>query len=215
MIDVKGVVHSYDTSISFLFPDFKCYASQEWLLLGDSGCGKTTFMHIMAGLIRPKKGTVIIHGQDLFEMSETERDAFRGAHIGIVFQQAHLIDALTVHENLIVAQYMAGRTQDLSAVDRMLERLEVHSLATKRPSQLSLGEKQRVAIARSLINNPKVILADEPTSSLDDANCERVYGLLKEQSIQSNASLVIITHDGRLKKQVANQLSLNDVKQTL
>ena len=105
MVEVRGVSHSYEHAASFQFPDFSCGPADQWLFLGDSGCGKTTFLHIIAGLIRPKKGQVIIQGQDIFTLNESERDAFRGSNIGIVFQQAHLIGALTIQENLLISPY--------------------------------------------------------------------------------------------------------------
>jgi len=135
-------------------------------------------------------------------------DKFRGQNIGIIFQQNHFVDALTVLENVILAQSLAGQRTNKKAALDLLVRLNIGHKANINIRELSQGEKQRVAIARALINKPKVILADEPTSALDDINCEEVLNLLHEQAKAVGSALIVVTHDTRLKDKIANHIIL-------
>lgn len=214
MIKTNQLTFQYSTDLQFHFPDMHCMQGSHWLILGQSGCGKSTLLHLLGGLLNPTGGEVVIKEQDLTTLSTDELDHFRGQNIGIVFQQSHLIKALTVEENLLTAQYLAGAPQDKKTVAALLERLNIGDKAKKKPQQLSLGERQRVSIARALVNNPALILADEPTSSLDDVNCKEVVKLLLEQSKAFNATLIIVTHDGRLKELFEHQILLENAKTT-
>ena len=169
------------------------------LLVGPSGSGKTTLLHLIAGLLLPTAGSVVVDGQDLSAISPRARDRFRGRHIGIVLQQFHLLPTLTALQNLLVAQSIAGLAVDRARAHAVLEALEVEARMHAYPHQLSVGEQQRVAIARALVNRPKLVLADEPTSNLDDETCAAVADLLLSASRQHDVSLVIATHDARLK----------------
>jgi lipoprotein-releasing system ATP-binding protein len=208
MLTVKNIEFQYNPSQSFSFPDIHVQKGEHWLLLGQSGCGKTTLLHLMAGLLRPQSGEVLVNNTDITQLSDTARDKFRGEQIGIIFQQSHLIRSLTVEENLLTAQYLAGTKQDKNRVHQILEQLNLGHKIKSKPNNLSQGEQQRVSIGRALVNQPSVILADEPTSSLDDGNCEQVVKLLLEQSEASGASLIIVTHDGRLKEMFENKIEL-------
>lgn len=209
MLQTTELKFSYTPARSFTFPPLQCEAGKELLLLGESGCGKTTLLHILAGLRKADSGDVQINGQSLNALKDAQLDAFRGQNLGIVFQQAHLLKALTVRENLLAAQYFAHKTQaDEAYLKELLETLNVAHRMHAYPSELSLGEQQRVAIARALVNKPSLIFADEPTSSLDDKNCHEVVKLLLEQSRARNAALVIVTHDARLKSVIDNQILL-------
>jgi putative ABC transport system ATP-binding protein len=143
-------------------------------------------------------------------MTEAALDRFRGRNIGLVFQQMHLLPTLNVSENLHVAQYMAGIRQDKNRVNEVLQTLDILQKQKAYPEELSVGQRQRVAIARAVVNKPKVILADEPTSSLDDINCQHVIDLLISQAEANKAVLVIATHDQRIKEGFSNQINLND-----
>jgi putative ABC transport system ATP-binding protein len=178
------------------------------LVVGPSGCGKTTLLHLIAGLLLPTHGSVVVDGQDLSALSAPARDRFRGRHVGIVLQQFHLLPTLTAMQNLLVAQSIAGLPVDRAAARAMLTALGVAERADAYPHQLSVGQQQRVAIARALVNRPKLLLADEPTSNLDDESCAAVADLLLGAAERHGASLVIATHDGRLKPKVARQLAL-------
>jgi putative ABC transport system ATP-binding protein len=178
------------------------------LVVGPSGCGKTTLLHLIAGLLLPGSGRVIVDGQDLEELSPAARDRFRGQHIGIVLQQFHLLPTLTAMQNLLVAQTIAGLPADRAAAHSMLNALGVDERVDAYPHQLSVGQQQRVAIARALVNRPKLLLADEPTSNLDDEACAVVADLLLGAAQRQGVSLLIATHDSRLKSRLPRQLAL-------
>jgi putative ABC transport system ATP-binding protein len=177
------------------------------LLLGPSGSGKTTLLNIIAGLLTPDSGVVTVAGETISSPSASARDAIRRAHIGIVFQTIRLVGALTLAENLALAQRLAGRP-DRALVDRVLDRLAITRLAGAKPRQLSQGEAQRAAIARAIVTRPTLLLADEPTSALDDENAARVAGLLLESAAETGATLLIATHDSRLLAHVPAHLRL-------
>lgn len=212
MIQTKQLTFQYSEQQRFEFPDLNCEQGSHWLILGQSGCGKTTLLHLLGGLMSPLSGSIIIQNQDLAQLQGKNLDQFRGQHIGIIFQQSHLIKALTVEDNLLTAQYLAGSQQDRAKVKSLLERLNLGDKLKAKPQNLSLGEQQRVAIARALVNDPVLILADEPTSSLDDYNCQEVVKLLLEQSKAYKATLLIVTHDVRLKELFEQQILLEQVK---
>jgi putative ABC transport system ATP-binding protein len=178
------------------------------LVVGPSGCGKTTLLHLIAGLLAPTSGSIVVDGQDLSALSPAARDRFRGRHIGIVLQQFHLLPTLTAMQNLLVAQSIAGLPLDRAVARSMLNALGVDERVDAYPHQLSVGQQQRVAIARALVNHPKLLLADEPTSNLDDEACASVADLLLRSTQQHEVSLVIATHDSRLKSKIRRQLAL-------
>jgi ABC-type lipoprotein export system ATPase subunit len=208
MLQVQNIEFSYAPGTRFKFPDFACDTGEHWLILGRSGCGKTTLLHLVAGLLRPTAGIVSIKGTDLARLSGTDADRFRGSNVGIVFQQNHLMRALDVEENVLAAQYFAGARQDRDRVRQLLDTLGLGEHLRKLPRQLSQGQQQRVAIARALVNRPALILADEPTSSLDDTNTEQVIGLLETTAAQEGATLLIVTHDNRLKNRFPHRIEL-------
>lgn len=208
MLQSEGLTFHYKNGPSFSFPDFQCEAGGELLLLGQSGTGKTTLLHLIAGMLTPTAGKVTLDGTNIGALSGTARDKFRGKNIGIVFQTAHFVASLSVEQNLILPQFLVGNNTDSKKGKEILDRLQIGSKFKKQTQHLSVGEKQRVAIARALMNSPKLILADEPTSALDDENASEVIRMLKEQSQLSGAALVIVTHDQRLKDQITNRIEL-------
>lgn len=212
MIQTNQLTFAYNTQQRFEFPDLHCEQGSHWLILGQSGCGKTTLLHLLAGLMPPSAGSIRIQDQEITRLQGNALDQFRGAQIGVIFQQSHLIKALTVEENLRTAQFLAGKPQDRDKIKEVLQKLNLGDKLQARPQNLSQGEQQRVAIARALINDPVLILADEPTSSLDDDNCQEVVELLLEQSTNSQATLLIVTHDGRLKSIFEQQILLEGAK---
>lgn len=212
MLHTNDLKFEYNNGLKFNFPNIECQKGSHWLILGQSGCGKTTLLHLLGGLLRSTSGTVSINEKNVAGLSDQDLDYFRGQNIGIIFQQSHLIKALTVEDNLLTAQYLAGKKQDKEKIKKILTKLNIADKRLSKPQALSLGEKQRVSIARALINDPILILADEPTSSLDDANCQEVVALLLEQSKAFDATLLIVTHDGRLKEMFENQINLEAVK---
>jgi len=181
------------------FPDLELARGETLLLLGPSGCGKTTLLHLLAGLQQPKAGKVLLREQDLASLSATKRDRLRGREVGMVFQQAHLIPALSVKENLQLARRLAGLKKDKSFLEKTLGTLGLSGQADHKPHQLSQGQAQRAAIARALMGQPAILMADEPTASLDDENARNVARLLQEASRRHEAALLIVTHDSRVK----------------
>lgn len=208
MLTTKDISYTYDGNNTLHFPNIKCERGEQWLLLGQSGIGKTTLLHILGGLRTPKKGKVFIEETDLYALSSSKMDRFRGKNIGIVFQQSPFIKALSVEENLAIAQQLAGQSIDKNRIKTLLERLNLGHKLKAKTTALSQGEQQRLAIARAVINKPVLILADEPTAALDDANCRQVVSLLEKQAKEENATLVIVTHDQRLKDIFPNQITL-------
>ena len=208
MLRTRSLWFAYDDSNGFEFPDIELKENEDLLIIGESGIGKTTLLHLLAGLLRPNSGNVEIGELDIFQLSPRKLDKFRGQHIGIVFQNAHFISALTLRENLLMVQKLAGKPQSADSCDELLSHLGLGKKSGELPSRLSEGEKQRASIAMALINKPSILLADEPTSSLDDKNCQRVADLLKEQARETGAHLIVITHDNRLKPMFQNQLEL-------
>jgi putative ABC transport system ATP-binding protein len=169
-------------------------ASGEWVaLMGSSGSGKTTFLNLVDGLDRPTSGRVVVLGRDTTQFASDELTTFRRENIGLIFQQFHLIPYLTALENVMLAQYYHSLT-DKEQAARALEAVQMTHRATHLPSQLSGGEQQRVCIARALINDPKIILADEPTANLDEANEAKVIEIFHGLH-QQGKTIVIATHD--------------------
>ena len=208
MISTKNLRFSYSKDQEFIFPDLYCEAGSTLLITGDSGKGKTTYLHILAGLLQPKSGEIIIGNTDLVSLSEKSTDKFRGKNIGVVFQKSYFIAALTILENLEMASWLATGIKHTKRAKRLLEQLGIDNQAEKLPYQLSIGQQQRVSIARALMNEPKVLLADEPTSSLDDKNAEKVIDLLTSLSKEYKAALLIVTHDSRIKEKFINKITL-------
>jgi len=211
MLSTKNIYFQYDTQNRFSIPDISLQAGENLLILGRSGSGKTTLLNILGGLLQPKKGEVIIEDTSLYNLKGSELDKFRGNNIGIVFQKPHILSALTVRENLQLAAYFASG-EDNKKIDYMLHELNINHKSSSKVNRLSEGEAQRVSIARALVNSPKVILADEPTSSLDDVNAEKVIELLKTQAAKMNAVLIVVTHDQRVKSHISNQITVGEEK---
>tara|TARA_Y100000385_G_C13028482_1_gene609587 strand:- start:338 stop:964 length:627 start_codon:yes stop_codon:yes gene_type:complete len=208
MVKINGLTYNYSSEIQLKFPDFSLLKGEQALILGQSGCGKTTLLHLLSGLLKPNSGDVNIENEDISKMSGAVLDNFRGANIGIVFQTAHFIEALTVKENLTLTQTLAGKSKDVDKIKKLLADLGVESKLNAKLNALSVGEKQRVSIARALVNSPALILADEPTSALDDKNCDAVLKLVREQAKKHNSTLLIVTHDKRLKDQFDKRVEL-------
>lgn len=208
MLSTHALTFGYDSNRRFAFPDLQCADRQSLLILGKSGTGKTTLLHLLAALLKPASGSIRINETELTGLSPSQTASFRATRLGVVYQKPHFVSALSVEDNLMLANYLARRPADITKAIRLTEQLGLQEHLTKKTSQLSQGEQQRLSLARALMNEPSVILADEPTSSLDDDNCERVIQLLRDQSEQAGASLIVVTHDARLKTQFMNQVLL-------
>ena len=208
MIEVRGLTHRYGQQDVLRLPEWKVAQGERWLVLGPSGCGKTTLLHVLAGLVHPSEGDVEVAGENLRKLDGSRMDRWRATTVGIVLQALHLVKHLTVRDNLRLAQYLAKAPQDDTRIDDALGALGVTAKSTRRPSELSQGEQQRVAIARAVVNRPKLVLADEPTANLDDAATATVIDLLTEQAARHGATLVVATHDARVKGKFRERLEL-------
>ena len=209
MIAVKSIAHHYANGKPISFKDWEIQNGEQWLLLGSSGSGKTTLLHILTGILRPTAGEILIDGTSIYQLPAKELDQFRGRKVGIVFQRPHLIKSLTIAENLRMAQSFAGLQVDEARILTVLGSLAIADKVNSYPNELSQGQLQRVSIARAVINKPSLLIADEPTSSLDDTNATAVLDLLLEQSTLNNATLIVATHDNRVKEAFKNRYELS------
>jgi putative ABC transport system ATP-binding protein len=198
VIDSRGLQFAYPHSEPLRFADVSVAQGGTLLLRGPSGSGKSTWLALASGLLTPTAGEVEVGGQSVGGLSAAARDAWRARHIGFLPQKLHLSDALSVEDNLGLVFFAAGLPVVRAAVHRALQLLDIDSLSARKPSQLSGGQAQRVALARALLLRPGVILADEPTASLDDAACAAALDLLRTCAANLNATLVIATHDARV-----------------
>jgi putative ABC transport system ATP-binding protein len=198
LIQISNLTYCYPGSSPIAFPDLDTAQGSVVLLSGPSGCGKSTWLALVAGLVKPSEGRVTVAGQPLAKLSGIAGDAWRAKTIGFLPQKLHLSAALTVAQNLALAQWAAGQHEDLARIDSALQALGVGALAHRKPAQLSGGQAQRVALARAVLIEPKIILADEPTASLDDEAAQGAIELLVQTASKHGATLVIATHDGRV-----------------
>lgn len=208
MISIKSLSHSYNGASKISFKDWQIKDGEQWLLLGASGSGKTTLLHALTGILKPTAGEVYIADTPIYKLTSKQLDQFRGRNIGIIFQRPHLIKSLTIEENLKLAQSFAKLPEDIKRIDEVLTSLAIVDKKKAYPSELSQGQLQRVSIARAVINKPTLLIADEPTSSLDDKNAESVLALLLQQSKLNNATLVVATHDKRVRDAFTNTYNL-------
>ncbi len=211
-LDIDGLTFRYASEFSLTVPSLSLSSGQSVAVIGPSGCGKTTLLHLIAGLLTPESGLLSVCGQYFGSMSTSEVDRFRGQNLGIVFQKLHLLSAISVFDNVLLAQRLARKPVDPANVDRLFERLGIAALKHKRPSTLSLGQAQRVAIARALVHRPRLLLADEPTSALDDAHANDALELLIEESASVGAALLVVTHDERVRGRLDMELDLGALR---
>ena len=192
----------------FNFPNIALNKLENVLILGKSGIGKTTLLHLLAGLLKPTNGKITIDNVSIIKLSNNLLDKFRGETIGLVFQKKHVIQSLNVLENLQARLYFSKKKVENDAIEDLLKQLDLYEFKHSKVNELSEGQLQRLGIASAVIHQPKVILADEPTSSLDDENCKIVIDLLIAQAKQNHANLIVITHDQRIKAYFQNSIVL-------
>lgn len=198
MIRTQALSYCYPGGAALSFPDVNLPQGAVLLLSGPSGCGKSTWLALVAALVAPSSGDIEVAGQSLITLKNVAADAWRARAIGLLPQKLHLSPALSVQRNLALAQWASGLPEDLGAIDQALSALGVAELAQRLPSQLSGGQAQRVALARAVLLKPQVILADEPTASLDDDAAADAVRLLLGTAHMRGATLVIATHDARV-----------------
>ena len=199
MISCRHLTYRYANGPTLSFADLEVAQGDVLLLAGASGSGKSTWLALAAGMLAAGSGSITVAGQNLTQLDKRGSDAWRARTIGFLPQKLHLSQALSVHDNLALAQWAVGQKTDNELIAATLSALAVQDLAQRKPSQLSGGQAQRVALARAVLLQPKVILADEPTASLDDDAAAAALDLLHSTAQRLGATLVIATHDGRVK----------------
>ncbi len=208
MLKSKSIQFTYDGEKKFKFPDLNINSGESLLVLGESGVGKTTFIQLLAGLLKPSSGSLELNSINYSSLSSKKMDEFRGKNIGMIFQSPHFVRNISIIENLLLSLHLSNKKLDKEYAEDILSQIGLVEKMNSLPDELSQGEQQRAAIALAVIKNPDLILADEPTSSLDDTNCQKIISLLREQSASKNAKLIIITHDNRLKSQFKKSIIL-------
>jgi len=208
MLQTHSLQFSYNPQNTFSFPDIRLNAGENLLILGDSGIGKTTLLHLLAGLLKAQSGEIKIADVEFSKLSSKDADRFRGQNIGLVFQKPHFMSSLNLLENLLLVQKLAGKKADKALCLSRLGKVGLEGKASQKTQSLSQGERQRASIAMATINQPQLILADEPTASLDDGNCQKVLDLLLTQAQETQSNLIIITHDARVKPYFSHIISL-------
>lgn len=179
-------------------------------IIGPSGSGKSTLLHILGGVDVPTKGSVIINGTDISTLDETNLAIFRRRQIGLIYQFYNLIPILTVEENLTLPLLLDGRKPNQKIIDSLVKTLGLENRLKHLPSQLSGGQQQRVSIGRALMNNPALMLADEPTGNLDSENTKEIISLLKKFNKENNQTLIVITHDERIALAADRVIAIED-----
>ncbi len=190
---------------------FSVDRGEQMVLVGPSGCGKTTLLHVIAGISRADEGAVRIDGVDIVRLSEAARDRFRAAKIGYIFQTFNLLSGFTALENVLLGMTFARGRKDRSRARELLERVGLAQRAAHKPAALSVGEQQRVAVARALANRPSLILADEPTANVDLANQKQVVDLIRQTCREEQVALVLVTHSLEVAEQFDRVDRLEDI----
>jgi putative ABC transport system ATP-binding protein len=181
--------------------EFRLGAGEPVVLMGRSGSGKTTLLHIIAGIAKPDQGVVRVNGVDITQLPESGRDRFRADHIGYVFQTFNLLAGFSALENVLLGMSFSRGKVDAGRARQLLERVGLGSRLTHKPAMLSVGEQQRVAVARALANRPKLLLADEPTANLDANHQQAIIDLVRETCREENVALVLVTHAPEVAEQ--------------
>jgi putative ABC transport system ATP-binding protein len=203
-VQTHGVSKSFGKGESLVHAlkgvDFEARCGELMMIVGPSGCGKTTLLSVLCGTLQPETGSVCIFGQPLEKLRPSKLTAFRGRHIGFVFQQFNLIPTWNALENVSVPLLLAGtpRRKAEQAAHSLLTTVGIADKSAAYPSQLSGGQQQRVAIARALVHNPRLLICDEPTAALDAASGKNVLQLLRETAIQPDRCVIVVTHDSRI-----------------
>lgn len=181
--------------------EFRVAAGEQVLLMGHSGCGKTTLLHCIAGITRPDSGAIEIDGQDITRLDESARDLFRARTIGYIYQTFNLLPGFSAYENVLLGMSFSGRRPDPARAKELLKRVGLGHRLTHRPAALSVGEQQRVAVARALANRPKLLLADEPTANVDTKHQQQIIDLVRETCREENVALLLVTHSPEVAAQ--------------
>ncbi len=208
ILETLDINHSFDKDRVMRFPNIQLEKGESKLILGSSGIGKSTLLHVLGGLLKPTSGRVNFMGKSLYELSTKQLDQLRGKQIGIIFQKPHFMQSLTAIENLKLSNTISGGKSTTSQVYELAEQLNIQSRLQAFPHELSQGELQRLSICRAFLKKPAMILADEPTSALDDGNTAQVVNQLQSLQQTYDTALLIVTHDARLKNHQFHTIEL-------
>lgn len=218
ILDVKNLSKTYgsgDTLVKALDNvSFSVNQGEFVAIIGPSGSGKSTLLHILGGVDKPTSGSVVIGDTNIANLDETALAIFRRRQIGLIYQFYNLIPILTVEENLTLPLLLDGRNPDKRLIDSLVKRLGLQDRLNHLPNQLSGGQQQRVSIGRALVNNPALMLADEPTGNLDSANSKEIISLLRQFNKENNQTVIIITHDEKIAMSADRVISIEDGKIT-
>ncbi len=201
-------------------PSFELEAGEQVALIGTSGSGKTTLLHLIAGILKPDEGRILYDfGEeghiDIAELSEADRDTFRGRYVGYIFQTHHLLGGFTALENVQLGMSFTGRAHDPAWARRLLEEVGLGERLNYRPGKMSVGQQQRVAVARALANPPRLVLADEPTGALDSATAQQVLNLIRRLCAEVGAGLILVTHDLGIAGQLPRTVELSELNRVV
>ncbi len=223
-VKLKAITKRYqapDGSVTDVLdvPNFDIGAGEHVAMIGSSGSGKTTLLHVMAGITAPSSGSVEcgVPGMspvNLAKLPEAARDAFRGRYIGIIFQTHHLLGGFTAMENVLLGMSFTGRPADAGWARHLLETVGLKDRMDYRPGKLSVGQQQRVAVARALANRPQLVLADEPTGALDPINARSVLDLIRSLTTEVGAALLLVTHDREIAQSLARRVDLAEINRS-
>jgi len=208
MFLLKDIERRYGATLALCIERWEARAGERWLIAGPSGSGKSTALALLTGLLRPTSGTIVVSGQNLGALDGSALDRWRGRTIGFVPQRLHLVASLSVLDNILLAQYLAAKAVDRERAKSALGAVGLAEFVDRSPATLSQGQAQRVAVARAVINDPELLIADEPTASLDDDHAAQTLELLIAQAENAKATLVVASHDRRIRHAFPRRLNL-------
>ncbi|WP_405869641.1 MULTISPECIES: ABC transporter ATP-binding protein [unclassified Streptomyces] len=214
LLVADGLHKVYGPTTALDGADFSIHPGEVVAVMGPSGSGKSTLLHCLAGIVTPDSGSITYNGREMATMPDAQRSALRRSEFGFVFQFGQLVPELTCVENVALPLRLNGTSRKEAERTALtwMERLEVDDLSKKRPGEVSGGQGQRVAVARALVTNPRVLFADEPTGALDSLNGERVMDLLTDAARSTNAAVVLVTHEARVAAYSDREIVVRDGK---
>ena len=218
MMLLEGVKKSYVEPDGHVLPiididRWSLDTGEQTALIGRSGCGKTTLLHMIAGISRADAGRIVLDGLDVAKLSEAQRDLMRADRIGYVFQTFNLLAGFSALENVLLGMTFARRKKDAARAKQLLQRVGLGHRMSHRPGALSVGEQQRVAVARALANRPRLMLADEPTANVDSVNQQNIIDLICDTCREEKVSLILVTHAAEVASQFQRVERLEEINQ--